>query len=149
LLWLVFSISSALVGLAEDVEAHGPGWWIARILLGLLAFGFVFWLWTLLTNVVAGIVNGTAYFLGLGLAKLLQIRGRHGTLYAIGINGVELGRTLAGFLLGLTAFWYAVLVPLWVAVPRWTLMLGVLVWILVWMPSVALTAFAQSRDDTQ
>jgi hypothetical protein len=145
-LWLTLALTSGVLDLAEEVGRHGPGWWAVRVIVGLVALGIGGWLWTLVASAVIGLVNGAAYLFGVGLAKLIGGRGVHRTLYAIGINGALLGKAMTGLLIGLTVFWLLVLTPLWVAVPRWTLFLGILTWLLIWMPSMVITAFASSGD---
>jgi len=148
-LWLTLALTSAAMVLAEDVESHGPGWWAARIILGLVALGVGWWLWTLVAGAVSVVVNGPAYLLGVGLAKLLRIRGTHPTLFVIGVSCAEFGKQITGCLLRIALFWLLVLTPLWVAVPRWTLVLGILTWLVIWVPSLAITAFARTGGDAR
>ncbi|MFC2015016.1 hypothetical protein ACFLUP_03390 [Chloroflexota bacterium] len=109
---------------------------ILRILLGLVIFGLISWLATLVFGVFTGIVNGAAYFLARGTRRLFGFDGtwRFGT--SVAAAGIGLGKLVAGSCFFITLFLLCIFYP---TIGRVAQVFGAITFfafLAVWMPSV-------------
>lgn len=142
LLGMIIQINNGVASLAESGTPHGGGWWIKRVLVGLLAFAVLIGVWTFVASIFTGLVNGAFFLIGTGIYRVARPQTPRPLLAIRAANTLNGSKTLFGLFLGIGLFWYCVISPFATIVPTIAFGLALAVLLLMWAPSVAFFAFA-------
>ena len=107
---------------------------VFRVLIGLLLFGLLGWISTLLYGLTTAVVVAPGMFMARFLRWVFRVKRGWGTGTAIGALFLSLGKTTSGSMFYLGTFWYFVVAPYGPPIEEWAILVSFLALVFAWMP---------------